>query len=120
MDIRITQKDLSLTPADNTYINNRLYFGLATNNQGINGAQVSLCAIPGFESESMHHCRVQVDLSNGRSVIGDSTETDIYVAIDRAVERSCSRVDSCGEFRYRPPGQSATAAFRENRLPSSV
>lgn len=116
MDIQITQKDLSLTPADNTYINNRLYFALAANNQGISGAQVSLCAIPGFESESMHHCRVEVELTNGRSVIGDSTESDIYVAIDRAVERSCTRVNSSGELRGREFTQAGSVTFRNNHL----
>ena len=48
MDIQIIPKDVSLTLADQTYIRNRLYFGLAGDKQQVNSAQVLLCAIPGF------------------------------------------------------------------------
>jgi ribosome-associated translation inhibitor RaiA len=120
MDIQIIPKDVSLTLADQTYIRNRLYFSLAGPNPQVDSAQVSLCAIPGFESESMHHCRVDVQLPNGRSLIGDSSESDIYVAIDRAVGRSCTRLASSDEFRYRSPGHSVSTAFRENHLPSAA
>lgn len=92
MDIQIQPGDLKLTPADETYIRNRLYFALAANDQELDNVDVSLCSIPGFESEAIQHCRVQIQLANGCTVIDDSSETDIYVAIDRAVERSCSKV----------------------------
>jgi len=120
MDIQIIPKDVSLTLADQTYIRNRLYFGLAGDNRQVDSAQVSLCAIPGFESESMHHCRVDVQLCNGRSLIGDSSESDIYVAIDRAVTRSCTRLASSDGFRYQQPGKTASDAFRENHMPSAA
>lgn len=92
MDIKIMPQGACLTPADETYIRNRLYFALAANYQDIDCAEVALCAIPGFESEEMHHCRVDISLTGGNAVIGDSIDSDIYVAIDRAVDRSCSKL----------------------------
>ena len=61
MDIQITAKDVWLTPADETYIRNRLYFALAANHQDLDKVEVSLCAIPGFESEGIHirHFRIR-------------------------------------------------------------
>ena len=97
MDIQIMSKDALLTPADETYIRNRLYFALAACDQDIDTAMVSLCAIPGFEPEGIQHCRVEIQLASGCTVIGDSSESNIYVAIDRAVERSCLKVISSVE-----------------------
>ena len=94
MDIKIMTKDVYLTAADKKYIGNRIYFDLAANQQNVERTEVSLCAIRGFESERLHHCRVEVRLLNGNAVIGDSNETDIFVTIDRAIERACSRVSS--------------------------
>lgn len=107
-----------MTPADETYVRNRLYFALAANHQDIDNAKVSLCAIPGFESEGMHHCRVDVQLANGSVVIGDSIESDLYVAIDRAVDRSCARITSNVMPQWRAFSQSGAAPSRDGRPPS--
>lgn len=120
MNIQIMPKDVFLTLADKTYIRNRLYYDLAANHEDIDTAEVSLCAIPGFESESMHHCRVEIQLINGSSLIGDSTEADIYVAIDRAVDRSCARVNSSDKPRWRAFSQSGSNPFRHNQMSAAA
>lgn len=106
MEIKIVPKEVFLSLADKTYIRNRLYFALAASHRDIDTAKVSLCVIPGFESEGMHHCRVDIQLASGSTVIGDSIESDIYVAIDRAVDRSCSRVSGNVDPQWRAFSQS--------------
>ena len=120
MNIQIMSKDVLLTSADETYIRNRLYFALAANHQKIDIAEVSLCAIPGFESEAMQHCRVEIRLANGCTVIGDSSESNIYVAIDRAVERSCLKVTSGIESPMPAFSRSRSVPFTSKRLQSAA
>lgn len=120
MNIQIMSKDVLLSPADETYIRNRLYFALAVSHQEIDTAEVSLCAILGFESEGIQHCRVEIQLANGCAVIGDSSESNIYVAIDRAVERSCSKVTSSIEPQSPAFGHSRAITYASNRLSSAA
>ena len=108
MDIKIMPKDACLTPADETYIRNRLYFALASNQRDIDSADVALCAIPGFESEAMHHCRVDISLTGGSTLIGDSIDSDIYVAIDRAVDRCCSKITGSFDPKWHAFSQSGS------------
>ena len=115
MNIKIQSQDESLSSADETYIRNRLYFALAANHEDVATAQVSLCAIPGFESEGMHHCRVDIALVSGSAVIGDSVGSDIYVAIDRAADRSCSQLTSNVDPKWRAFSQSGSMPLRDNR-----
>ena len=120
MNIEILPKDVLLTPADETYIRNRLYFAVAGGEQDIDTATVSLCTIPGFESEEIQHCRVEIDLLNGCAVIGDSSESDIYVAIDRAIERSCRKVTSTIEPQSGASGHHGAIAYESNSLSSAA
>lgn len=115
MNIKIMSKDESLSQADETYIRNRLYFALAANHREVETAEVSLCAIPGFESEGMHHCRVDIALIGGSVVIGDSVESDIYVAIDRATDRSCAQLTSNVDPAWQAFSQSEAMPMRDNR-----
>jgi hypothetical protein len=89
MDIRIMPQDVVLSAADETYIRQRLYFGLAANHRDIDAVEVAVCAVPGVESRKMHRCRVDIGLVDGSAAIGDSMEENRYVAIDRAVDRAC-------------------------------
>lgn len=120
MDIQIMSKDALLTAADETYIRNRMYFALAANHQCIGAAEVSVCAIPGFESEGIRHCRVEIQLTNGCSVIGDSSESNIYFAIDRAVERSCSKVVTSTESPWPACSKSGSIPYPNDGLSSAA
>lgn len=111
MDIHIVSRDVKLTRADVTYIRNRLYFALAANHRDLDNVEVSLCSIPGFESEGNQHCRVQIQLANGCAVISDSSESNIYVAIDRAVERSCSKVTASDKSQWPAFRHSGSISF---------
>ncbi len=120
MDIQIMSKDVALTAADETYIRNRLYFALAVSHQEIDTAEVSLCAIPGFESEGIQHCRVKIQLANGCAVIGDSSESNIYVAIDRAIERSCSKAKTSIEPQWPALSHPGAITYASNSLSSAA
>ena len=116
MDITIMSNNAFLMPADETYIRNRLYFALAANYPDIDTAEVSLCAVPGFESERMLHCRVDISLVSGNAVFGESIESDIYVAIDRAVDRSCSKIPGDVEPKWQAFSRSGAISSSDNRL----
>ena len=120
MDIRIMPKGDLLTPADETYIRDRLYFALAANQPQIGSAEVYLCAIPGFESEGLHHCRVDISLEGGSTAIGDSTESDIYVAIDRAVDRSCSKITYQADPKWHSFSQSGSEPAGVDQLSTAA
>jgi len=92
MDIRIMPKDVVLSAADETYIRHRICFALAANHRDIDAVQVSLCAVPGFESARMHRCRVDIGLLDGTTAAGESMEDNLYVTIDRAVDRACAGI----------------------------
>jgi len=92
MDIRIMRKDVVLSAADETYIRHRIYFALAANHRDIGAVEVSLCAVPGFESARMHRCRVDIGLLDGTGTTGESMEDNLYVTIDRAVDRACAGI----------------------------
>ena len=92
MDISISPQGVHLTDADETYVRNRLYFGLAANHRDVDAVKVAVCAAPGAESASKHRCRVDIGLADGTAAIGDSLENNLYVAIDRAADRACCAI----------------------------
>ena len=92
MNISILPKGVLLTNADETYIRNRLYFGLAANHRDVESVELFVCTAPGGESASMHRGRVDIGLVDGAAAIGDSLEDNLYVAIDRAADRACCAI----------------------------
>jgi len=99
MYINILTKDVSLTHEEETAIHNKLYFALYANERSIGTVEVSICAIPCFEAECLHHCRIEIHLTNGNVIIGDCCESDINVTIDQAINRSCPKVSASIESR---------------------
>lgn len=87
MDIRIQANDFSLSPADEDYIRRRLYFELSRFQSEIDTVRVRLEEVPGFESEGISRILVEVGSADCGPVFGDSHESDLYVAIDRAAAR---------------------------------
>ncbi len=87
MNITTHAQDCFLTPADEDYIRRRLFFALGTFQANIDTVKGSLVEIPCYESDRIKHFLVEVKLTNGSSVIGDSAESDLYIAIDRAAHQ---------------------------------
>jgi ribosome-associated translation inhibitor RaiA len=92
MEISISAKGVLLTDADETYIRNRLCFGLAANHRDVEAVEVSVCSAPGAGSAIRHRCRVDIGLVDGTAAIGDSMEDNLYVAIDQAADRACCAI----------------------------
>lgn len=88
MNVNIMPNGVTLSRADETYIQNRLYYAAAGRHKKIVNADVSLCVLPGCGPENMHRCEIELHSANGSAIYGDSSESDIYVAIDRALDRS--------------------------------
>jgi hypothetical protein len=115
MDIRIMPQDVVLSAADETYIRQRLYFGLAANHRDIDAVEVAVCAVPGVESRKMRRCRVEIGLVDGTAAIGDSMEDNLYVAIDRAVDRACEEITLNVDPVWRAFSRSGTFPSESNR-----
>ena len=115
MDIRIMPRDLLLTAADDSYIRNRLYFGLAANHRDIDTVEVSLCSAPASARGSLLRCQVDIRLTDGSAALGDSMESNLYVAIDRAVDRACSSITLNVDWHWRDFSRTDPIAARNNR-----
>ena len=92
MDIRIMLKDACLSAADETYLTNRLCFGLAANHRDVDAVEVSVNTVPGVEPGTAYRCRVDISLVDGASAPGECRDANLYVAIDRAIDRACGRI----------------------------
>jgi len=117
MEIRIMPKNLSLTTADDTYLRNRLYFGLAANHRDVVSVGVSLSTSRGSESGGLHRCRVDIALVDGSSALGASMETNLYVAMDLAVDRACAGITRNVDWNWREFSRTGPISSSAN-LPS--
>lgn len=88
MDTRIHTRDIALGFADREFIREQVDLALTAGRSQVDAARVWLNQVPGFEVECMLRCLVEIKLDNGRSVIGDSCEPDLYPAIERAAGRA--------------------------------
>lgn len=87
MNIEILADDMPLSGAEETYIRRRLGATLGGRRSAIDTVQAWVCDIPGFDSEAVIHCRVDVKLINGQTVIGDSCDCDFETVVQRAAAR---------------------------------
>jgi len=126
MDIRSHASHFPLSREDETYIRSRVIFALTTNQPDIGTVNVWLVDIPATTSRGSNHCRIEVTFINGQSIIGDSSASDLYVAIDRAVDRAAWKTARSLESRtlsahqHRPAGTGDNSrfatAYRENSI----
>jgi ribosome-associated translation inhibitor RaiA len=79
---------LEMTNALRSYTEHRLAIALGWAKQHICKLAVSLSDINGPRGGVDKRCKIQVQLGGGREVIIDNVEADLYVAIDRAVDRA--------------------------------
>ena len=88
MKIEIQARDFHLTHALRDHIERRLGFALSTRYHHIQRILVRLSDINGPRGGSDKCCHIQMVLPQQADVVIEDTETNMYVAIDRAADRA--------------------------------
>ena len=88
MHIDIQARDFSLTKALRKYIERRLSFALSTRYDHIKRIMVRLSDINGPRGGNDKCCQLHVVLPGQADVVIEDTQTDLYIAIDRATDRA--------------------------------
>ena len=88
MQIDIQARNFSLTEALREYIQRRVSFALSTRDEHIQRIKVRLSDINGPRGGRDKCCQIQVVLPQLADVVIEDTELDMYVAIDRAMDRT--------------------------------
>ncbi|MGD8572706.1 MAG: HPF/RaiA family ribosome-associated protein [Gammaproteobacteria bacterium] len=88
MRIDIQALNFSLTDAMRVHIERRLSYALSTRHKHIVRIWVRLCDINGPRGGNDMRCQIQVILPGQPAVIVEDTESNLYVAIDRAIDRA--------------------------------
>ena len=88
MHIAIHASGFDMTTALRQYTEQRLATALGWARLHMRKLAVSLSDINGPRGGIDKRCKIQVQLGNGREVIIEECEADLYAAIDRAAERA--------------------------------
>jgi ribosomal subunit interface protein len=92
MQIEIQARNFSLTEALRIHIQRRLGFALSTRFEHIKRIMVRLSDINGPRGGNDKCCHIQVVLPGQADVVIEDTESNLYVAIDRAADRASRTV----------------------------
>lgn len=87
MHMNIQANGFVLTAALKVYTEKRLLTALGWAGNHLRELHVSLSDINGPRGGRDKRCRILVQISGGKGVVIEDTETDLYHAIDRAAER---------------------------------
>ena len=87
MLINIQTQGLELTEALQDYTEKRLAYALSHGQQQIQRVQVRLIDVNGPRGGVDKRCQVDVRLKGLPAIVVEDTESDLYLAIDRAAER---------------------------------
>ena len=88
MQIQIQARDFPLTDALGAYIERRINCVLSSRFEQIQRIGVRLSDINGPRGGMDKRCQIQITLPRLKDIVIEDTETDLYVAIDRAIERA--------------------------------
>ncbi len=88
MQLEIQARGFTLTQALRGYMERRLNFALSDRYAVINHVRVRLSDINGPRGGRDKRCHVQVILPGQAPMVIEDTESDLYVAIDRACDRA--------------------------------
>ncbi len=113
MIIDIQARDFQLTDALSHYIRRRLDFALSPRYEQIQQIQVRLSDVNGPRGGKDKCCQLHIVLPRLQDVVVDDTEVDMYVAINRAIDRAGRSVTRrLSKRRIRHP-RSARPPFTE-------
>ncbi len=88
MQIDIQSRGFSLTDALLNYAQRRLLFSMSYCNDYIHRIVVRLSDINGPRGGADKCCQIRVALAGMPDVVVKDTEVDLYIAIDRAIDRA--------------------------------
>lgn len=88
MEIDIRARGFGLTPGLRQRVLRRLQFAFGSTGHRLRRIVVWLADQNGPRGGEDKRCRVQVVVPGGTPVVIEDTESDLYVAIDRAIDRA--------------------------------
>ncbi|MDP2028968.1 MAG: HPF/RaiA family ribosome-associated protein [Thiobacillus sp.] len=88
MQIDIQSQGFTLTDGLRDYVMKRLAYRLSHGDESVTRVNVRLSDINGPRGGADKRCVIEIRLKALPAVVIESTETDLYVAIDRASERA--------------------------------
>jgi putative sigma-54 modulation protein len=88
MQIQIQARDFPLTEALIDYVERSINFALSSRFGQLKRIEVRLSDINGPRGGKDKRCQILIGLPRLRNIVIEDTQTDLYVAIDRAVERA--------------------------------
>ena len=92
MQLEIQARNSLLTDALRAYIEQRLSLDLSSRYDQIQRIVVQLSDINGTHGGSDKRCQIQVKLPRLKDIVIEDTDSDLYVAIDRATDRASRTV----------------------------
>ena len=93
MQIEIQARDFTLTEALDSYIRRRFNFVLSSRYDQIKSIRVSLSDINGPRGGIDKRCCIKVSVPRLKDIVIEDTESDLYVAIDRATDRASRTIN---------------------------
>ena len=90
MHLDIQTNGFSLTDSIRDYTKLRMQLALHRNDKYITRVQVRLADIKGPRGGIDKRCQIDLSLAGQNDIVVEDTETNLYVAIDRATDR-CAR-----------------------------
>ncbi|MFA6040648.1 MAG: HPF/RaiA family ribosome-associated protein [Methylophilus sp.] len=88
MQTDIKTQGFTLTESIRQYTERRLQYGVSFANDNIQRVTVNLSDINGPRGGEDKRCQILITMPHMPSVVIEDTESNLYVAIDRAVERA--------------------------------
>ena len=88
MRIDIQARGFELTGGLLEHTERRLQFAFSWANHDVRKIKVRLSDINGPKGGNDKRCQLQIPLTKGQDVLIEDTESDLYVAIDRAIDRA--------------------------------
>ena len=108
MRIDIQARGFELTEGLRQHTERRLQFALSWANHDVRAVTVRLSDINGPRGGQGKRCRIQIPMARAQAVVIEEIETDLYVAIDRAADRTertvARRLERLREHRHERPG----------------
>ena len=88
MKFEIVSRDFELTDSLRAYIERRINFTFSGRFDQIKSIQVRLSDINGPRGGIDKRCRIQIAVPRLKYIVVEDTESNLYVAIDRAMDRA--------------------------------
>ena len=105
MRIEIRTGKFDVTEGLREHIERRIQFALSWANNSLQKISLRLDDINGPKGGIDKLCRIQIPIAGGKSIVIEEIQADLYIAIDRAVERAgrslARKLERNREFSHR-------------------